>query len=59
MSRTRPGPLGGLALGFAAAFGGFAAFLLVGALGTLGCLVGRRADGALDPADLLRRGGRR
>ena len=38
----------GLALGFAAAFGGFTAFLTVLVLGALGLAVGRWLDGALD-----------
>jgi hypothetical protein len=40
--------LTGLALGFAAAFGGFGAFLVVLVLGTLGLLAGRWLDGRLD-----------
>ncbi|MEV0188187.1 hypothetical protein AB0I39_06565 [Kitasatospora purpeofusca] len=59
MSNTTTGMLGGVALGFAAAFGGFTAFLLVGVLGTLGYLLGRWADGDIGPSDFLRRGGQR
>ncbi|TDC63448.1 hypothetical protein [Streptomyces hainanensis] len=44
----------GMALGFAAWFGGFAAFLLVGALGAVGFCLGRLAEGDLDPGRLLR-----
>ncbi|MFJ8046017.1 DUF2273 domain-containing protein [Kitasatospora sp. NPDC096147] len=59
MSHTLTGLLAGLALGFAAAFGGFAAFLLVAVLGALGYLLGRWADGGPGPAELWHRTGRR
>lgn len=55
----RPSTIGlaaGLALGFAAAFGGFGAFLLVAVLGLLGGLVGRVAEGEIDLTQYL--GGR-
>ncbi|WP_168211367.1 hypothetical protein [Actinosynnema sp. ALI-1.44] len=55
MSGTTLGLLTGLALGLAAAFGGFTAFLLVVVFGTLGLLAGRVADGKLDLAQLLGR----
>lgn len=55
MSGTTLGLLTGLALGLAAAFGGFTAFLLVVVFGALGLLVGRVADGKLDLAQLLGR----
>jgi hypothetical protein len=42
------GTLIGLALGFAGAFGGLVAFLIVLVLGAVGLLVGRWVDGALD-----------
>ncbi|MDD7939124.1 DUF2273 domain-containing protein [Actinomycetospora lutea] len=42
----------GVALGFAGAFGGFGAFLLVLVLGLAGLLVGRWADGRLDLTEL-------
>lgn len=61
MSATRLGLLTGLALGFAGAFGGFVAFLIVGVFGALGLLVGRYLDGELDVgavADRLGAGGR-
>lgn len=45
----------GMALGFAGYFGGFGAFLLVGALGAVGFVAGRILDGDLEPGDLLRR----
>ncbi len=44
----------GMALGFAGYFGGFGAFLLVAALGAIGFVVGRFADGDLEPGDLFR-----
>jgi len=46
----------GTALGFAGAFGGFAAFLLVLVLGLAGLIGGRIYDGDLDLTDYL--GGR-
>lgn len=42
----------GMALGFAGYFGGFAAFLLVAALGAVGFVVGRLLEGELDLSDL-------
>lgn len=45
----------GMALGFAAWFGGFAAFLLVAALGALGGVVGHLWDAGTDPRDLVAR----
>ncbi|WP_158879422.1 hypothetical protein [Amycolatopsis anabasis] len=48
MNGTSIGLVTGLALGFAAAFGGFAAFVIVLVLGALGLLAGRWADGELD-----------
>ncbi|WP_175411047.1 hypothetical protein [Streptomyces sp. TRM64462] len=68
MSMAPTGLLAGMGLGFAGYFGGFAAFLLVAALGAIGFVAGRIADGDLEPGDLLRlrdrddrgdRGGRR
>ncbi len=44
----------GMALGFAGYFGGFAAFLLVAALGAVGFVVGLLLDGDLEFGDLLR-----
>ncbi|MGW8887455.1 hypothetical protein [Streptomyces sp. NPDC055749] len=55
MSRSLAGLAVGMALGFAAWFGGFGAFLLVGALGALGCAAGRLVDDGVDPRDLLAR----
>ncbi len=48
MSNTHLGLLTGLALGLAAAFGGFGAFLVVLVLAALGLLAGRVLDGKLD-----------
>ncbi|GLY53569.1 MULTISPECIES: hypothetical protein [Lentzea] len=55
MSTTALGLLTGLALGLAAAFGGFSAFLLVLVFGALGLIAGRVAEGKLDLAQLLGR----
>ncbi|MFF0493386.1 hypothetical protein ACWDSJ_29165 [Nocardia sp. NPDC003482] len=44
----------GLALGFAAAFGGFGAFAIVLVFGGLGLLVGRWLDGEVDLSGLVR-----
>ncbi|MCX4746089.1 hypothetical protein OG455_11245 [Kitasatospora sp. NBC_01287] len=46
------GLVAGMALGFAGYFGGFAAFLLVAALGAVGFVVGRVLEGDLDLGDL-------
>lgn len=56
MNATQTGLLAGLLLGFAAAFGGLGAFLVVLVLGTLGLLVGRVLDGRLDLNALFGRG---
>ena len=48
MSFTLLGLLCGVALGFAAAFGGVTAFLVVLLFGVAGWLVGRYLDGQLD-----------
>jgi hypothetical protein len=52
MNGTMIGLLAGLALGFAGAFGGPVAFLIVLVLGAVGLLVGRWVDGALDLSSL-------
>ncbi|MFG6298209.1 hypothetical protein [Streptomyces rochei] len=44
MSRAELGMLAGMALAFAGYFGGFGAFLLVAALGTVGAFVGYQLD---------------
>ncbi|MBE1499903.1 MULTISPECIES: hypothetical protein [Amycolatopsis] len=53
MNATLLGLLYGLALGFAAAFGGFGAFVAVFVLGGLGLLAGRWLDGKLDLSALV------
>jgi len=55
VNSTHLGLLTGLALGLAAAFGGFGAFVVVLALGALGFLVGRVVDGKLDLSQLTGR----
>lgn len=61
MDETRIWPMVGLAfgtsLGFAGAFGGFGAFVLVLILGAVGFLTGRALIGELDLVELF--GGRR
>lgn len=52
MNATTMGLMTGLALGFAGAFGGFGAFLIVLVLAALGLLVGRVLDGKLDVSQL-------
>ncbi|MEU7427270.1 MULTISPECIES: hypothetical protein [unclassified Streptomyces] len=54
MSMAVVGMIAGMALGFAGYFGGFGAFVLVAALGAVGFVVGRFADGDLDPGDFFR-----
>ncbi|HET6290531.1 hypothetical protein P3102_25355 [Amycolatopsis sp. QT-25] len=55
MNSTQLGLLTGLALGLAAAFGGFSAFIIVLVLGALGLLAGRVLDGKLDLSQLTGR----
>ena len=57
MSRTVVGLIAGMALGFAAYFGGFWAFLLVLVLGVIGLVAGRSTEGDLEPGDFVRRRG--
>jgi hypothetical protein len=52
MNSTALGLLTGLALGFAGAFGGFGAFLIVLVLAALGLVIGRVLDGKLDLSQL-------
>lgn len=59
MNGTTLGLLAGLALGFAGAFGGFGAFVVVLLFGALGLLAGRWLDGELDVAGLVRSAQRR
>lgn len=54
MSRATVGLIVGMALGFAAYFGGFWAFLLVAALGAVGWVVGSILQGDLDVSGLVR-----
>ncbi|MEV8444078.1 hypothetical protein AB0425_42455 [Actinosynnema sp. NPDC051121] len=55
MNSTTTGMLAGIALGFAAAFGGFSAFVVVLLLGAAGLVVGRILDGKLDISALTGR----
>lgn len=48
MNTTALGLIAGLALGFAAVFGGFTGFLIVAIFGTLGLVVARAIEGKLD-----------
>ncbi|WP_327681948.1 hypothetical protein [Kitasatospora sp. NBC_00458] len=52
MSLAIVGLVVGMALGFAGYFGGFAAFLLVAALGVVGFVVGRLLEGDIELGDL-------
>ncbi|MEN8652412.1 hypothetical protein ABCR94_17855 [Streptomyces sp. 21So2-11] len=54
MSGAQLGLLVGMALAFAAWFGGFGAFLLVAALGGIGFAVGRALDQGVDGSGLRR-----
>ncbi|KIF70468.1 hypothetical protein HY68_20840 [Streptomyces sp. AcH 505] len=54
MSMAMVGLLAGMALAFAGYFGGFGAFVLVAALGAIGYVAGRFADGDLEPGDFFR-----
>ncbi|MEV6837525.1 hypothetical protein AB0N17_23980 [Streptomyces sp. NPDC051133] len=54
MNMAVAGMIAGLALGFAGYFGGFGAFLLVAALGAIGFVIGRFAEGDLEPGDFFR-----
>lgn len=54
MSMAVVGLIAGMALGFAGYFGGFGAFLLVAALGAVGCVVGGFLEGDLAPGDFFR-----
>lgn len=56
MNTTLLGLIAGLALGFAAAFGGFGAFVIVLLFGAIGLGVGRYLDGKLDLSALTGRG---
>jgi len=54
MSMAAIGLIAGMALGFAGYFGGFAAFILVAALGAVGYVAGRFLEGDFDPGDFFR-----
>jgi hypothetical protein len=54
MSMAVIGLVVGMALGFAGYFGGFAAFLLVAALGAVGFVVGKFLDGDIEPGEFFR-----
>ncbi|OIK01796.1 hypothetical protein BIV25_05295 [Streptomyces sp. MUSC 14] len=54
MSMALAGMIAGMALGFAGYFGGFGAFLLVAALGAIGFVAGRFAEGDLELGDFFR-----
>ncbi|MET9084726.1 hypothetical protein ACIPX0_07745 [Streptomyces sp. NPDC090075] len=54
MSTAVVGMIAGMALGFAGYFGGFGAFLLVAALGAVGFVVGRFAEGDIELGDFFR-----
>ncbi|MEU2425765.1 hypothetical protein ABZ619_32975 [Streptomyces sp. NPDC007851] len=54
MNTAVVGMIAGMALGFAGYFGGFGAFLLVAALGAIGFVAGRFAEGDLEPGDFFR-----
>ncbi|MFD5588686.1 hypothetical protein ACFWII_33385 [Streptomyces sp. NPDC127063] len=54
MSMAVAGMIAGMALAFAGYFGGFGAFVLVAALGAIGFVVGRFADGDLEIGDFFR-----
>jgi nitrate/nitrite transporter NarK len=53
VSKAALGLVVGIALGFAGAFGGFGAFVVVLALGAVGFLIGRYFDGELDVSELI------
>ena len=55
MSMAVIGMIAGMTLGFAGYFGGFGAFLLVAALGAVGFIVGRFAEGDYELGDFFRR----
>ncbi|MBL1076420.1 hypothetical protein JK358_18645 [Nocardia sp. 2] len=54
MNATTLGLFTGLALGFAAAFGGFGAFAIVLVFAVAGLLIGRWLDGSIDLAGWVR-----
>ncbi|MFG3498956.1 hypothetical protein [Streptomyces sp. NPDC047928] len=54
MNAAIVGLLAGMALGFAAFFGGFWAFLLVAFLGLVGLIIGLMLQGDLEMSDFTR-----
>jgi hypothetical protein len=54
MSMAVVGLIAGMSLGFAGYFGGFGAFLLVAALGAVGFVAGRFAEGDLELGEFFR-----
>jgi hypothetical protein len=58
MSPSLIGGFVGIALGFAAAFGGFAAFAVVAVLAVAGFVIGKVVDGELDLSPYLSGRGR-
>jgi outer membrane lipoprotein SlyB len=58
MSPSLIGVLVGIALGFAAAFGGFAAFAVVAVMAVAGFVVGKAVEGDLDLSPYLSGRGR-
>ncbi|MET9296889.1 hypothetical protein [Streptomyces sp. NPDC003077] len=54
MNMAVVGLLAGMALGFAGYFGGFGAFVLVAALGAIGFVIGKFADGDLEAGEFFR-----
>lgn len=59
MSPSVLGLLVGIALGFAAAFGGFGAFFVVAVLAVIGFVVGKVLEGDIDVSQYIGRGGSR
>ncbi|EXU92245.1 hypothetical protein [Streptomyces noursei] len=57
MNRATVGLMTGMALAFAAWFGGFGAFLLVAALGAIGYVLGRLLDDGTNLREFLGQGG--
>lgn len=53
MNRAEVGLLVGMSLGYAGWFGGFAAFLMVAALGAIGWFVGRLVDSGAGLSEFL------
>jgi hypothetical protein len=54
MSMAVIGLVVGMTLGFAGYFGGFGAFVVVAALGAIGFVAGKFADGDIEPGEFFR-----